>query len=130
MTQCAGRVADQRDRLAGSNHRLEQLDRGPILCQIPHRAVAAGVEDRIVVLNLAAVEANRCNGSEGIDHKVESAIQPGIGSVTLGGPLYSQLFYEASTRLCVGGTALLLHNLCCKAGPVVASRSGTTAIRC
>ena len=60
MTQRAGRVADQRDRLAGSKHRLDQLDRVLILCQVPHRAVAAGVEDGVEVLSLDAVEANRC----------------------------------------------------------------------
>src|SRR6202008_3512618 len=29
-------------------------------CQVPHRAVAAGVEDGVEVLGLDAVEANRC----------------------------------------------------------------------
>jgi hypothetical protein len=50
-------MADQCDRLAGSNHRLEQPDRVLILSQIPHRAVAAGVENGVEVLGLDAVEA-------------------------------------------------------------------------
>ena len=43
VTQHVGRAADQRDRLAGAKHRLKQLDRVLILCQVPHTAVTAGV---------------------------------------------------------------------------------------
>src|SRR5262249_40891003 len=60
VAQRAGSVIDERDWLAGSNHRLEQPDRVLILSQIPHRAMAAGVEDGVEVLGLDAVEAKCC----------------------------------------------------------------------
>jgi hypothetical protein len=60
VTQNTGRVTDQCEGLAGSQEGFQQLDRVLILCQIPDRAVAAGVEDGIVVLGLDAVEANCC----------------------------------------------------------------------
>src|SRR5215471_13384668 len=60
MAQRAGRVADQREGLARSQEGFYQLDRVLVFGEIPHRPVAAWVEDGVEVLGLDAVEANRC----------------------------------------------------------------------
>ncbi len=51
-------MANESDRLAGRDEGFDQLDRIRILGQIPQRAVAAGVEDRIEVLLVDAVQAH------------------------------------------------------------------------
>ena len=48
----AGRVADRGDRLAGVVEGLDEGDRMRVLGQVPHRAVAAGIEDRVVIRGL------------------------------------------------------------------------------
>ena len=42
VAQCPGGVAYQRNRLIGGKEKFDQLDRVPILGDIPQRAVAAG----------------------------------------------------------------------------------------
>src|SRR5215831_6526685 len=59
VAQDAGRMADQRHRLPGGEERLDQLDGIGVFGQVPHRAVAARIEDGVVVLLLYAVEARR-----------------------------------------------------------------------
>src|SRR5262249_2369134 len=44
----AGRMADGSDRFAGTVEGLDEGDGTRILSQVPHRAVAAGIEDRVV----------------------------------------------------------------------------------
>src|SRR6516225_9384801 len=55
----AGRMADQRHRLPGGEEGLDQLDGIRVFGQVPHRAVAARIEDGIVVLLFHAFEAHR-----------------------------------------------------------------------
>src|ERR1700678_3470636 len=59
MPQRAGRVADQREGLAGGDEGFDQLDRVLVFGEIPHRPVSAGVEDGIVIFLLDAIEAHR-----------------------------------------------------------------------
>src|SRR5262249_26035047 len=54
VTQHAGRVAYKGKGLAGAQRRLDQLDRVRVLSQVPHRPVAAGVEDAVEILRLDA----------------------------------------------------------------------------
>jgi hypothetical protein len=51
-------MAHDADWLAGSKEGLDQLDGMPVFGQIPHRAMAARVEDGVEVFLLDAVEAN------------------------------------------------------------------------
>jgi hypothetical protein len=51
-------VAHDTDRLAGSNEGLDQSDGILVFGEIPHRAMAAGVEDGVEVFLLDGVEAN------------------------------------------------------------------------
>ena len=50
VTKHAGRMADQRDRLAGVVEGLEQSDGNRALCEVPHRTVPAHIEHRVVIL--------------------------------------------------------------------------------
>src|SRR5215469_10133503 len=59
VAQDAGRMADQRYRLPGGEEGLDQLYGIRIFGQVPHRAVAAWIEDGIVVLLFHAFEAHR-----------------------------------------------------------------------
>src|SRR5208282_3263587 len=59
VTQRAGRVADQREGLAGGQEGFYQLDRVLVFGEIPHRPMTTGVEDGIVVFLLDAIEAHR-----------------------------------------------------------------------
>jgi hypothetical protein len=52
-------VADHRERLAGSQEGFQQLDRVLVFGEIPHRPMATGVEDGIVIFLLDAIEAHR-----------------------------------------------------------------------
>src|SRR4029077_11642688 len=54
----AGCVTNQGNRLACGQERPDQFDRVRIFGQIPHRAVAARVENRVVIIGLDTVEAN------------------------------------------------------------------------
>src|SRR5262245_43057617 len=59
VPQNAGSMADQRHGLAGGEEGLDQLDGIGVFGQVPHRAVAARIEDGVVVLLFYAIEANR-----------------------------------------------------------------------
>src|SRR5215469_16933875 len=50
VAQDTGSMADERPRLAGGAERLDQLDGIGVFGQVPHWAVAARIEDSIVVL--------------------------------------------------------------------------------
>ena len=52
-------MADHRERLAGGEEGFQQLDRVLVFGEIPHRPMAAGVEDGIVVFLPDAIEAHR-----------------------------------------------------------------------
>src|SRR5262249_10373087 len=55
----AGRVAKKRNGFAGSEERFDQLDRVLVFREIPHRAMAARIEDGVVVFLSHTVEAQR-----------------------------------------------------------------------
>src|SRR5215475_3423723 len=59
VPQNAGSMADQRHGLAGGEEGLDQLDGIGVFGQVPHRAVAARIEDGVVVLLFHAIEAHR-----------------------------------------------------------------------
>src|SRR5262249_61876927 len=59
MAQRAGSVADKCNGFAGSEERFDQFDRVLVFCEIPHRAMAARIEDGVVVFLSHAVEAQR-----------------------------------------------------------------------
>src|SRR5262245_61309276 len=59
MAQDAWGMADQRHRLSGGKEGLDQLDGIGVVGQIPRWAVAARIEDRVVVLLFHTVEAHR-----------------------------------------------------------------------
>src|SRR5262245_32329367 len=52
-------MADQRHGLSGGKEGLDQLDGTGVFGQIPHWAVAARIEDSVVVLLFHTVEAHR-----------------------------------------------------------------------
>src|SRR6516225_2805750 len=52
-------MADQRHRLSGGKEGLDQPNRIGVFGQIPHWAVAARIEDSVVVLLFHTVEAQR-----------------------------------------------------------------------
>src|SRR5262249_43885243 len=52
----AGRMADGSDRFAGTVEGLDEGNGTQILSQVPHRAVAAGIEDRVVVRGFDVAE--------------------------------------------------------------------------
>src|SRR5262249_33546165 len=58
LTQHAGGVADKRDGFAGSEESFDQTDRVLVFREIPHRAMAARIEDGVVVFLFHAVEAH------------------------------------------------------------------------
>src|SRR5215471_79289 len=59
MAQRAGGVADQGDELACGEEGFDQLDRILVFREVPHRTVAAWIEDGIVVFLFYAVETQR-----------------------------------------------------------------------
>src|SRR5262249_57776616 len=59
MAQHAGSVADKRNGFAGSEERFDQLDRVLVFREIPHRTMAARIEDGVVVFLSDAVETQR-----------------------------------------------------------------------
>jgi len=59
VTKHAGRVAEQGDRFAGIVERFEQSDRNRALREIPHGAVPAKIEDRIVIFRFQVGELDR-----------------------------------------------------------------------
>src|SRR5215831_8443554 len=59
VPQGAGCVADQRHELSGSKKRFDQFNGIGVFGQIPQWAVAARIEDRVVVLLFYTVEAHR-----------------------------------------------------------------------
>src|SRR5215471_17581839 len=59
MAQSAWCMADQRHELSGSKKRFDQFDGIGVFGQIPHWAVAARIEDSVVVLLFHTVEAHR-----------------------------------------------------------------------
>ena len=52
-------MADQSNGLSGGKEGLDQLDGIGVFGQVPHRAVAARIEDGVVVLLFHTVEAHR-----------------------------------------------------------------------
>src|SRR5262245_2254127 len=59
VAQRAGGMANQRHVLAGGEEGLDQRDGTGVFGQVPHRAMAARIEDGVVVLLFYAVEAHR-----------------------------------------------------------------------
>src|SRR5262249_29696729 len=59
VAQDTGSMADERHRLPGGEEGLDQLYGIWVFCQVPHRAVAARIEDSVVVLLFHAFEAHR-----------------------------------------------------------------------
>src|SRR5262249_58865201 len=59
MAQYAGGVADQGDELACGEEGFDQLDRILVFREVPHRTMAAWIEDGIVVFLFYAIEAQR-----------------------------------------------------------------------
>src|SRR5215831_5783498 len=57
MAQHAGGVADQGDVLAGGEEGFDQLDRVLVFREVPHRTMAAWIEDSVVVFLFYAIEA-------------------------------------------------------------------------
>src|SRR5689334_7501340 len=55
----AWRMADEGDGLAGGDEALDQPDGIRVFGEIPHRPVAAGIEDRVEIGLIDTVEANR-----------------------------------------------------------------------
>ncbi len=74
--------------LAGGDEALDQPDRIRVFGEIPHRPVAAGIEDRVEIGLLDTVEANRpgelrlLRGSSALKRRVSSVWN--IGSSLLG----------------------------------------------
>ena len=58
VAQRPGGVADHRDRLAGGDEGFDELGRILVLGEVPHRAVATGIEHGVEVFLPDAVEAN------------------------------------------------------------------------
>ncbi|MNY47343.1 hypothetical protein D3C86_1826070 [compost metagenome] len=56
MPKNTGRMANGRDRLAGVVERLDQGNRVFVFGQVPQRAMAAGIENRIVVTGFYRAE--------------------------------------------------------------------------
>src|SRR5262249_52994118 len=76
----AGCVTDQGNRLACGQERFYEFDRVRIFGQIPHRAVAARVKNRVVIVSLDTVEANgrselRLCGRVGLEPAREIGLQ-------------------------------------------------------
>src|SRR5258706_11439548 len=87
MAQRAGSVADKRDGLSGGEEGLDQLDRVLVFGEIPHRAVAARIEDGVETFLLHAVKTNSSvKLSFRSNVLLESArkLGPEFGLVTLG----------------------------------------------
>src|SRR5262245_448006 len=59
MAQGAGCMADQRHEFSDGKERFDKLDGIGVFGQIPQRAVAARIEDSVVVLLFHTVEAQR-----------------------------------------------------------------------
>src|SRR5262249_60837718 len=59
VAQHARGMADQRHMLASGEEGLDQLDGVGVFGQIPHWAMAARIEDGIIILLLQALEAHR-----------------------------------------------------------------------
>ena len=59
MAQHARRVADERDGFAGADERFDQPDRIWVLGEVPHRPMAARIEDRVEIVLTDAIEPRR-----------------------------------------------------------------------
>ncbi len=59
MAQHARRVAHERDGFAGADEGFDQPDRIRVLGEVPHRPMAAGIEDRVESVLADAVEPRR-----------------------------------------------------------------------
>src|SRR5208282_5967000 len=80
-------MAHDADWLAGSNEGLDQFDGMLVFGEIPHRAMATGVEDGVEVFLLDAAEANgliELSFRSSVLLEPEREISTGFGFVTLG----------------------------------------------
>jgi hypothetical protein len=80
-------MAHDGDRFAGGNEGLDQIDGVLVFSEIPHRAVAARVEEGVEVLLLDAVKANglvELSFRSGVFLEPERKVSSGFGFVALG----------------------------------------------
>ena len=87
VTQRAGGMANDGDWLAAGKEGLDQLDGVLVFGEIPHRAVAARVEDGVEVFLLDAVKANglvELSFRSGVVLEPERKVSAEFGLVALG----------------------------------------------